>query len=249
METVERGEQSRRRRRKSNRKKEIRNVHFRTVCIGGFEEGQVLCYLWDIVKTLEAGKEKAPPEERLEKQLRMRVRVEMRRYFTRRKRRNGRFAAGMLCIVLFTGWLFGYQIGVDRVAGTSMYPYLNNGDWIIYSRRGKEIKRDDVVVFEKSGESMVKRVAGLPGDCVEFNRTGSRVVVNGVQIDGEYVTLTLGEGKTEDPLGAPQIVMNGQYLVLGDNRAESVDSRDRNVGTVPAVDVLGKVIWIVRDGR
>ena len=131
-----------------------------------------------------------------------------------------------------------------------MYPYLNHGDWIVYSRVGKGIRRDDVVVFEKNGETMVKRVAGLPGDRVEINRAGSRVVVNGEQVKEAYVTLTNAEDeKSGNQLGGPHTVMNGQYLVLGDNRAESVDSRDSNVGTVPLEDVLGKVVWIVRKGR
>lgn len=260
METVEKKGQSRRQKRKSRGIKGKKSSHFRTVRVGGFEEGQVLCYLWDIVKVLEMGWGEAGLEsgeetgaeevQRLEKQLRRRVRVEIRRYFTRHKRRNMRLLAGILCAVLCVVWLFGYQIGVDRVFGNSMYPYLNDGDWIVYSRRGRGIRRDDVIVFEKNGEIMVKRVAGLPGDRVEMNRTGSRVVLNGVEEREEYVTLTKpGDEKDREPLGAPQTVMNGQYLVLGDNRAESVDSRDSNVGTVPSEDVLGKVVWIARKGR
>ncbi len=267
MGTVERKGSSRRQQQKNHGLKEKRGSHFRTVCFGGFEEGQVLCYLWDIVKALEpkggtrtdqSGNLQAEPEDitrtvqrgKLEKQLRRRIRVEMRRYFARCKRRNMRAIAMMLCTVLSLCWLFGVQIGIDRVSGNSMYPYLNNGDWIVYSRAGKGIRRDDVVVFEKNGEIMVKRVAGLPGDRVEMNHTGSRVLVNGEETGEEYMAITRPEEETgREPLGAPQTVMQGQYLVLGDNRAESVDSRDSSVGTVPSEHVLGKVIWIVRKGR
>lgn len=42
--------------------------------------------------------------------------------------------------------------------------------------------------------------------------------------------------------------MDGQYLVLGDNRAVSVDSRDSQIGTVPEKDVLGRVILVIRAG-
>ena len=142
-----------------------------------------------------------------------------------------------------------FLIGVDRVSGNSMYPYLNHGDWILYSRLGTERKRNDVVVFEKNGESLVKRVAGLPGDRVEINPSGSRVTVNGEQAAGQYVTLSDTEREEEEQTGAPQTVMDGQYLVLGDNRAVSVDSRDSRIGTVPEEDVLGKVILIIRAGR
>ena len=193
MEAVERRRQSRRQRRNVHGIKEKRCSHFQTVHFGGFEEGQVLCYLWDIVKSLEPVRDTdmmANQREKLEKQLRRRIRVEMKRYFARHKRRNAVLAVWILCAVLCLGWLFGYQIGIDRVSGISMYPYLNNGDWIVYSRTGKELHRDDVVVFEKNGEFMVKRVAGIPGDRVEINRTGSQVRVNGEPVREEYITLT-----------------------------------------------------------
>ena len=97
---------------------------------------------------------------------------------------------------------------------------------------------------------MIKRVVGLPGEQVEINREGNQVVVNGEQIREEYVTITEPvAGASQDMASPTQVIMNGQYLVLGDNRVESVDSRDRNIGTVPSEDVLGKVIWIIRNGR
>ena len=155
---------SRKSQRKSREKKEKRASHFRTVWFGGFEEGQMICYLWEIVKSLEAGQAAgASGRDRLrmlEKQMRGRVRVEMRRYFARRRRRAIRMAAVILAAALCVGGLFVFLIGIDRVFGMSMYPYLNDGDWIVYSRIGKEMRRDEVVVFEKDGESMVKRIAG-----------------------------------------------------------------------------------------
>ena len=161
---------------------------------------------------------------------------------------NGLIAVltAMLCVV----WVFGFFIGIDRVSGISMYPYLNDGDWIVYSRTGSKIRRNEVVVFEKNGESLVKRVVGLPGDRVEIDQTGGRVVVNGTLVREDYVTLTTSERDSEAArFGAPQTVMNGQYLVLGDNRAESIDSRDSRIGTLPAEQILGKVALIIRARR
>ena len=42
------------------------------------------------------------------------------------------------------------------------------------------------------------------------------------------------------------MVMDGQYLVLGDNRRISIDSRDSDMGTVPNGDILGRVVLVVR---
>ena len=253
MEMAESRGKSRKSQRKSREKKEKRASHFRTVWFGGFEEGQMICYLWEIVKSLETGQAAGASGRdrlrKLEKQMRGRVRVEMRRYFARRRRRAIRMAAVILAVALSVGGLFVFLIGIDRVSGMSMYPYLNDGDWIVYSRTGKEMRRDEVVVFEKDGESMVKRIAGLPGDTVEINASGSCVIVNGVQVREDYVTLTDEEQeKAEDEMGLPLTVMNGQYLVLGDNRTVSIDSRDSDIGTVPEEAVLGRVIWIVRAG-
>ena len=87
--------------------------------------------------------------------------------------------AGTLGGALCMGWLLFGLIGIDRVSGTSMYPYLNDGDWIVYNRQAGELSREDVIVFQKNEEVLVKRVAGLPGDCVEMNEAGSQIVVNG----------------------------------------------------------------------
>ena len=251
METIERRGASRRYKGKNGGITYQKSSHFRMVRFGGFEEGQVICYLWDIVKSLETGPDtEAAPNIQLKNQLRRRIRVEMRRYFARQKHRNMTMLAGALSVLLCVCGLFGFVIGIDRVSGTSMYPYLNDRDWIVYSRMAREFRRNDVVVFEKNGEVMVKRVAGLPGDRVEINRAGNQVVVNGEEIREDYVTLTKPEElESREKMGPAQVVMNGQYLVLGDNRAESVDSRDSNVGTVPSENILGKVVWIVRNGR
>ena len=227
--------------------------HFRTVRFGGFDENQIICYLWDIVKSVEAAQD-ADSLARLGKQLRSQIQVEIRRYFVRRRRRNVRMAFGVAAVIVCIAVVFGCLIGVDRVSGNSMYPYLNHGDWIVYSRIGEKYQRNEVIVFEKNGESMVKRIAGLPGDRVEVNSSGSRVVVNGQEIQEDYVTLSDADvgnkkastEKVEEHPGMTQTVMNGQYLVLGDNRSVSIDSRDSSIGTVPSGEIQGRVILIIR---
>ena len=251
METAALKRKSRRKMRKGQTGKGRGTSHFRTVCFGGFEETQIICYLWNVIKSMEEGRNAGSGNlATLEKQMRRQMRVEMRRYFARRKRRNLKLIAGALVIVLCSICLFGFVIGVDRVSGNSMYPYLNHGDWIVYGRGMGGIQRDEVVVFDKNGESLVKRVAGLPGDTVEISPSGGEVVVNGVQIRENYVTLTDPvQDEKEQERGAPLTVMEGQDLVLGDNRSVSIDSRDSSMGTVAAEQILGKVILIVRMGQ
>ena len=237
---------SRRQEPKGKTKKERKISHFRTVRFGGFDENQIICYLWDIVKSVEAAQD-ADSLARLGKQLRSQIRVEIRRYFVRRRRRNVRMAFGVAAVIVCIAVVFGCLIGVDRVSGNSMYPYLNHGDWIVYGRLNRGYQRDEVVVFEKDGENLVKRIAGIPGDTVEISAAGDRVIINGVQVKEDYVTLadTVMEGHGSR-MGNPLTVLDGQYLVLGDNRSVSIDSRDSRIGTVPEEQVLGKVLLVFR---
>lgn len=237
---------------KSRKHQRKKAAHFRVARFGGFEETQIICYLWDIVKAVDTGD---GPEggdlPGLKKELRRRIRVEMRRYFVRHRRRNVKLIVTALALAVCVIGTFGFLIGIDRVSGNSMYPYLNYGDWVVYSRQlGSGIHRDEVVVFEKNGENLVKRVAGLPGDTVEISETGGRVVVNGIEVQENYVTLTGSSGKeTASRMGQPLTVMDGQYLMLGDNRGISIDSRDSRIGTVPRENILGKVILVIRLNR
>ena len=237
---------------KSRKHQRKKAAHFRVARFGGFEETQIICYLWDIVKAVDTGD---GPEggdlPGLKKELRRRIRVEMRRYFVRHRRRNVKLIVTALALAVCVIGTFGFLIGIDRVSGNSMYPYLNDGDWVVYSRQlGSGIHRDEVVVFEKNGENLVKRVAGLPGDTVEISETGGRVVVNGIEVQENYVTLTGSSGKeTASRMGQPLTVMDGQYLMLGDNRGISIDSRDSRIGTVPRENILGKVILVIRLNR
>lgn len=253
METAGYGRKSRRKMQKDRKRKEKKTVHFQTVRFGGFEETQMICYLWDLVKSVEAVGAGTGTEtlEDVEKRMRRQIRVEMRRYFVRQKHRNRMLVLRMVMTVFCVVCLFGFLIGIDQVAGDSMYPYLNHGDWIVYSRVGRAIQRDDVVVFEKNGEYLVKRIAGLPGDTVEISSSGGRVVVNGemVREDEQMRTVDAKEREEQDRFGQrgmPMTVLDGQYLVLGDNRGISIDSRDSGMGTVPETAILGRVVLVVR---
>ena len=250
---------SRRKERVGRWKKEKRFIHFKTVRSGGFDENQIICYLWDIVKSVEEVRNTGEAQRiqelaALAMKIRRQIRVEIRRYFLRQKRRNVRIILMILILFFCVVGVFGFLIGVDRVSGNSMYPYLNDGDWILYGRIGGELRRDQVVVFDRNGESFVKRIAGLPGDTVEISASGSRVVVNGTQVSENFVTLTKektegGVEKYGNQMGMSLTVMDSQYLVLGDNRSISIDSRNEDMGTVPEEDILGRVLLIVRTGR
>jgi len=109
------------------------------------------------------------------------------------------------------------------------------------SRRGSPfaLKRGQVVVFYKSRardeDALIKRVVGLPGDTIELR--GGRVLVNGAPLDEPYL-----HGLSTACAGAcgPFALGPDEYFVMGDNRANSLDSR--SFGPIPGDQIVGRVV-------
>jgi signal peptidase I len=128
------------------------------------------------------------------------------------------------------------------IPSSSMAPTLVPGDHIVVTpyRFGKKPNRGDVIVFRSPravDELMIKRVIGTPGDLVE-TRAG-RVIVCGHALTEPYVAAQATSGVI-----SPQIIPADTYFVLGDNRADSLDSR--SWGVLPKDAVLGKarmILW------
>jgi len=99
-----------------------------------------------------------------------------------------------------------------------------------------------------TGEDLVKRVIGVGGDHVVCCNAKSQIVVNGVALVEPYVK----PGSRTDQIRFDIVVPASSVFVMGDNRADSSDSRfhlDVANGTVPTKNVVGRVvavIWPVR---
>lgn len=111
-------------------------------------------------------------------------------------------------------------VWLTRVESWSMAPSLRPGSLLLTRRLpGSDgIHRGDVVVLRSAelGRRVVKRVVGLPGESVVVDAHG--VSVDGVPLVEPYVLVSGGRrGSFEVPAGA--------YLVLGDDRMRSSDSR------------------------
>ena len=94
-----------------------------------------------------------------------------------------------------------------------------------------------------SGDDLVKRVIGIDGDRVACCNEAGQIVLNGVALDEtSYIN-----GPTDQVL-FDITVPNGGMFVMGDNRANSADSRfhlDQNEGAVPSDNAVGRVFTIV----
>lgn len=117
------------------------------------------------------------------------------------------------------------------VNGSSMEPTLHNNELVLINKIGlnKEIDRYDIVVVKYENSTIIKRVIGLPYETVEY--------INDIlYIDGEIVNTKVDFEYTKDfKLTAGK----NEYIVLGDNRNISKDSRI--IGPVKESDIIGKV--------
>ncbi|MBR5272818.1 MAG: signal peptidase I [Clostridia bacterium] len=126
---------------------------------------------------------------------------------------------------------------VLQISGTSMEPTLENGQIVALIKTNK-LDRGDLCGFYYSNKILIKRVIGLPGDVIVIDAEGT-VYVNNIVIDEPYLTeKMLGDCDLEFPYTVPE----QSYFVLGDQRSNSVDSRNSVVGSIPFEDVMGKVV-------
>ncbi|WP_149202000.1 signal peptidase I [Actinotalea subterranea] len=92
---------------------------------------------------------------------------------------------------------------------------------------------------QDSGEHLIKRVIGLPGDTVECCDAQGRLMVNGVPIDEPYLAADAQPSELEFSVVVPE----GRLWVMGDNRQNSQDSRykqgDPGGGSIPEGNVVG----------
>jgi signal peptidase I len=143
-----------------------------------------------------------------------------------------------------------------QVSGDSMYPTYKNKEYIITNLIGLRFNapsRGDVIVFRApvdNDKDFIKRIVGEPGDTILLK--DGFVYVNGVKLD-EHAYLasdvrTYGGKFMQD--GVAIVVPPGDYLVMGDNRPYSSDSREW--GFLKKSEVIGKssfVYWPVNSMR
>lgn len=139
-----------------------------------------------------------------------------------------------------------YAVQTFFIPSKSMNPTLHVGDRILVNKlsvRFGTINPGDIIVFKApptehcddgTFSDLVKRVIGIPGQTLTSK--GNTVYVNGHPLKEPWTYFP-----TLNPPIKKITLKANQYFVMGDNRANSCDSRFW--GTVPRSDIIGKAFF------
>ena len=142
----------------------------------------------------------------------------------------------------------------EEVRGTSMYPTLVEGESVIINMAANyvgEIKRFDVVVAReyRSDDLWVKRVIGLPGETISFREDVLYVDGKAMEepfLDKKYVEQVKKSANklyfTQDYISKK--LGKNEYLLVGDNRNESLDSRNDAVGPFQREQIIARGVFV-----
>jgi len=135
------------------------------------------------------------------------------------------------------------------VSGESMTNTFQDGDKLIYAKKA-DITYGDIVVCKSDtwNHILIKRVIGMGGDTIDIDFETGTVIRNGEPLQEDYLKekpfLPLKDisdvQMTE--VTYPVTVPEGCYMVMGDNRNGSGDSRTEEIGFIPESGIYGRVI-------
>lgn len=152
----------------------------------------------------------------------------------------------LIIVIIIILFLMLYVVSVTQVVGSSMSPTLKDEEVLILNKfqyRFFDIKRGDIVSLDyEDTKYLIKRIIGLPGETVKI--VNNQLYINDKIYEEEYLANDLNyDDFSLTDLGYSKIPEN-MYLVLGDNRENSLDSRE--IGLIKKEDINGKIslrIW------
>lgn len=139
----------------------------------------------------------------------------------------------ILLIIINTSYFY-------KINGTSMYPTLKQNEYV-FCLKQFQIERGDIVAFNNLGNNVIKRIIGLPGETIDIKDDGT-IIINDKALEEEYLN---NKVKGDVEINLPYKIPENSYFVLGDNRADSLDSRYNSIGTINIDEIICEVHGIM----
>lgn len=186
------------------------------------------------MKSAKEASVELPTTEQIEKE-RARLRHKSRYSRTLRSTIAILVVVAAVAVLVATLWM-----PVLRIYGSSMAPTLDDGQ-IVISLKTTDFKTGDIAAFYYGNKLLVKRYIAGASDWVYIDEDGT-VSVNSIELDEPYLAeKALGQTDIELPYQVP----DKRYFLMGDNREDSVDSRNTAVGCASDDQIVGKVVYCI----
>ena len=158
-------------------------------------------------------------------------------------------SALVLVVVIFT-----FIFRIATIDGESMLYTLEHGDKVVISNLNYKPAEGDIVVVSRnaentlkaeitSNEPIIKRVIAVGGQTVDIDFAIGTVFIDGKALEEDYLgSPTYDKYDVDFPIYVPE----GYIFIMGDNRGNSMDSRDSRIGEGGLVDeryVLGRAVY------
>ncbi|MEG2800431.1 MAG: signal peptidase I [Longicatena sp.] len=150
--------------------------------------------------------------------------------------------------------IMSFIVRKEEVSGDSMNPTIKNGEYVfinIIASYTTEIQRFDVVVARnyKNDDLWVKRVIGLPGETIAYK--DDALYVNNKKMEEPFLNKDYIKNVKEqenvklftNDFNSRKLEKD-EYLLMGDNRLHSLDSRSESVGPFKREQIIANGMFV-----
>lgn len=157
------------------------------------------------------------------------------------------WAEALITSIIVVVIIFTFFFRIVNVSGHSMMNTIHDNDKVILSSLFYKPQPGDIVVITRAAhmeEPIIKRVIAVGGQSLKIDTNTGEVFVDGVLLDEPYIYNGIPTTQQIE-IDIPSVIPEGFVFVMGDNRANSTDSRFQKVGLVDERNILGKAQCIV----
>lgn len=157
----------------------------------------------------------------------------------------------LVTVVLCAVVVFAFAARLVLVSGPSMRETLQDQDCLVVLSPllCGDYEAGDIVIIQREsfrdGEPIVKRIIATEGQTVDIDFDAGVVYVDGAALEEDYIRQPT---YLEEGLEFPCTVPEGCVFVMGDNRNDSDDSRDPDLGPVDTREIMGQAVFLLYPG-